>query len=60
MLHIIGTGDHEQAIVARNMIPYIGETTDCSVLTYTIFNQPSFLTLDGNTLTVKSGDDCSS
>ena len=52
MLHIIGTGDHEQAIVARNMIPYIGETADCSVLTYTIFNQPSFLTLDGSILTV--------
>ena len=34
MLHFIGTGNYEQAIIARNVIPYIGETTDCGEITY--------------------------
>ena len=34
MLHIIGTGSFEQVIEAKNIIPYIGETTDCGEISY--------------------------
>ena len=55
MNYDVGTGEHTQEITATNLVQYLGATTACGEFSYTLQNEPDFLSLSGNTLTVASG-----
>ena len=43
MLHDIGTGEHNQSIVVRSMIPEYGQTDQCGDYSYELVSAPDYL-----------------
>ena len=54
-MYDIGTGEHSQSIVVRSMIPEYGQTNQCGEYLYELVSGPDYLSLEGSTLTVKTG-----